>query len=72
MPARRLRASFDAATIQLDEPNQLPRNAQRPVTVLPSSWLAVERAEWAALSAKELAQAYDDHEPDDSEADTQS
>lgn len=72
MPAISLRAHFDGATIQLDEPYELPRDAQLLVIVLPSSLLDLEQAEWAALSVKGLAQAYGDNEPDYSVADIQS
>ena len=71
MPAISLRAHFDGTAIQLDEPYELPRDAQLLVTVLPPGPLDVERAEWAALSAEGLAWAFNDNEPDCSEAGVQ-
>ncbi len=71
MPVISLKAHFDGTTIRLDEPYKLPRDAQLIVTVLPSSALDIERAEWASLSAHGLAHAYGDDEPEYSTADIQ-
>ena len=72
MPAISLRAHFDGTAIQLDEPYDLPRDAQLLVTVIPPNPLEAERAEWAAMSAEGLARAYSDNEPEYSMADIQS
>jgi hypothetical protein len=72
MPAISLRAHFDGTAIQLDEPYELPRDAQLLVTVLSASPLDAARAEWAALSAEGLSLAYSDNEPEYSVADIQS
>ena len=44
MPAVSLNAHFDGQHIQLDEPFELPRNAQLLVTVLKPSLLDEQRA----------------------------
>jgi hypothetical protein len=67
MPTISLKAHFDGNSIQLDEPFELPRDAQLIITVLP---LSSDR-EWANLSAQGLARAYGDNEPEYSVADTQ-
>lgn len=61
-----LRAHFDGSTIQLDEPFELPVNAQLIVTVLPTD---SERADWDALSTAALNRAYGLDEPEYSDAD---
>ena len=71
MPVISLKAHFDGKTIQLDEPYELPRDVQLIVTVLSPSPLDTERAGWAALSARGLAYAYGDNEPEYSVADIQ-
>ena len=62
----RLRAHFDGTSIQLDEPFELPVNAQLIVTVLSSDG---DRADLAALSAAALNRAYGPNEPEYSDAD---
>ena len=71
-----LRAHYDGEHIVLDEPFDIPANAPLAVTVLaPDSsehgreW---ERASWAALSARSLARAYGDDEPEYTVADLRS
>ena len=67
MPAVTLKAHYDGKHIVLDEPANLPIDTPLAVTVLPAdtaSALAEERADWAALSARGLARAYSDHEPE--------
>ena len=65
MPAISLKAHFDGQHIQLDEPFELPPDAQLLVTVLnPSLAEEEERQTWLALSAQGLAAAYGDNEPD--------
>lgn len=68
-----LKAHYDGEHIVLDEPFEIPRNAPLTVTVLahPASELehTRERASWAALSARSLARAYGDDEPDYTVAD---
>ena len=71
MPVISLKAHFDGKTIQLDEPYELPPDAQLIVTVLPPAPVEAERAGWAALSACGLANAYGDSEPEYSVADLQ-
>jgi hypothetical protein len=63
MPAITLKAHFDGEQIRLDEPYELPRDAPLIVTVLSPS-LEEERAEWAKLSAANLARVYGDDEPE--------
>ena len=66
IPSVVLRAHYDGEHMVLDEPFVHPPNATLAVTLLspaapePDS----ERAEWAALSAKSLARAYGDDEPE--------
>ena len=69
MPVISLKAHFDGKLIQLDEPYELPRDAQLIVTVLSPAAVDDERAGWAALSTRGLANAYGNDEPDYSVAD---
>ncbi len=69
MPAVSLRAHFDGTTIRLDEPYELPRDAQLLVTVLSTNGSPDERAALASLAAEGLARAYGDNEPESSSAD---
>ncbi len=69
MPVISLKAHFDGKSIQLDEPYELPPDAQLIVTVLSPSPVDDERATWAAISARGLANAYGNDEPDYSELD---
>jgi len=53
----------------LDEPHQLPPDARLLVTVLPTDTFEEERADWLRLSARGLAAAYGDDEPEYTDAD---
>ena len=64
MPAISLKAHFDGQKIQLDEPFEIPPDAQLLVTVLKPPLAEEERQTWLALSARSLAAAYGDNEPD--------
>ena len=66
MPAVILKAHYDGEHIVLDEPFVLPPNAPLAVTVLDPATQEhdMERAQWAALSAQNLARAYGDDEPE--------
>ncbi len=63
-----LKAHFDGTNIQLDEPYELPRDAQLLVTVLTSSADA-NCNDWFELSHRSLERAYSDNEPEYGEAD---
>ena len=69
MPAVSIRAHFDGTTIRLDEPYELPLDAQLIVTVLSSAPGDEEYAAAVALSAAGLSRAYGDNEPEYSVAD---
>ena len=69
MPTISLKAHFDGRAIQLDEPYELPRDAQLIVTVLATSTSDNDRADWATLTARGLANAYGNDEPEYSVAD---
>ncbi len=69
MTAINLKAHFDGQSIQLDEPFELPLNAQLLITVLPSPNGGDEQAEWRELSRQALSRAYGPDEPDYSDAD---
>ena len=71
MPAISLKAHFDGQKIQLDEPFEIPPDAQLLVTVLKPSLAEEERQTWLALSARSLAAAYADNEPDYSDVEIQ-
>jgi len=69
-----LRAHFDGEHIVLDEPYEIPANAPLEVTVLPAEGSELERgcaerADWAAVNARNLARAYGDDEPEYTVAD---
>jgi hypothetical protein len=66
-----MKAHFDGAHFVLDQPFELPPNAPLAVTVLAPATPENdrERAEWAELSAQNLARAYGDNEPEYSLAD---
>lgn len=68
MPSIALRAHYDGKQILLDESYELPPNAQLMVTVLDLR-SEKERADWASLSARNLATAYGDNEPEYSASD---
>ena len=61
-----LGAHYDGNKIELDEPYPLPENARLVVIVLPQD---DERQDWLRLSAQQLARAYNDNEPEYTEAD---
>ena len=61
MTAAILKAHYDGEHIVLDEPFDLPANASLMITVIAPD---DERADWAALSAQNLARAYGDDEPE--------
>jgi len=67
MPTAILKAHYDGEHIVLDVPFELPANAPLMVTVLAPD---TDRSGWAALSAKGLARAYGDNEPEYTTADT--
>ena len=65
-----LKAHFDGQSIQLDEPFQLPANAQLLVTILsPVENSDEERASWNEFSQQGLARAYGADEPEYTVAD---
>ena len=68
MSAVTLKAHFDGTSIQLDEPYELPPNAELLVTVLAPATDA-EANDWLALSQRSLARAYVEQEPEYGEAD---
>jgi hypothetical protein len=69
MPNVSLKAHYDGTAIRLDEPFNLPEGAQLIVTVLEEEPASPERAGWLDLSARGLARAYGDFEPEYSSAD---
>jgi hypothetical protein len=69
MPAISLKAHFDGQSIQLDEPYELPRDAQLIVTVLSTTPSDADSADWTGLAAMGLTRAYGDNEPEYSSAD---
>lgn len=69
MPSVSLKAHYEGKTIHLDEPFDLPEGARLIVTVLEPTPEDVERAGWLDLSARGLARAYGDSEPEYSSAD---
>ena len=64
-----LKAHFDGKTICLDEPFDLPEGARLMITVLEPAPPESDRAGWIELSARGLARAYGDSEPEYSIAD---
>jgi len=69
MPNVSLKAHYDGTAIRLDEPFDLPEGAQLIVTVLEEGSFEKERAVWVDFSARGLARAYGDSEPEYSVAD---
>ncbi len=69
MPTVSLRAHYDGKTIHLDEPFELPEGARLIVTVLEPKQSDLERDSWFEISARGLARAYGDTEPEYSDAD---
>jgi len=68
MASRSLRAHYDGKAIHLDEPFDLPEGAQLIVMVLEPE-PGKDRTGWIDLSARGLARAYGDSEPEYSIAD---
>jgi hypothetical protein len=64
MPSISLKAHYDGTAIRLDEPFDLPEGAELIVTVLETAQRDKERSGWIDLSARGLARAYDDSEPE--------
>ena len=65
-----LKAHFDGQQIRLDEPFDLPKDAELLVTILPAdAGLDAERHWWNELSEQSLARCYGDDEPEYSLAD---
>ena len=62
MKAVTLRAHFDGEQIRLDEPFRLEPDTPLAVTVLPKEQAG--DSEWSLLSARGLAAAYGEDEPD--------
>jgi hypothetical protein len=69
MPAITLKAHFDGQSIKLDEPYSLLPDAQLLVTVLSPTVSDPDLAGWYEFSARGLARAYGENEPDYSSAD---
>lgn len=69
MPSVSLKAHYDGTSIRLDEPFDLPEGARLMVTVLEPAGPEDDRAGWIELSARSLARAYGDSEPEYSIAD---
>ena len=69
MPDISLRAHFNGQVIQLDEPYELPRDAQLLVIVLSPASSDSSMNGWAEQSAAGLSAAYGDSEPEYTEAD---
>jgi hypothetical protein len=69
MPTVSLRAHYDGKTIRLDEPFELSEGTRLIVTVLEPRQSGQERDTWSELSARGLARAYGDAEPEYSDAD---
>jgi hypothetical protein len=69
MPVVSLRAHYDGTAIRLDEPYDLPPDAQLLVTVLSPTTDADEKAAFAALAAEGLTRADGKKEPEYSSAD---
>ena len=69
MPSISLKAHYDGTAIRLDEPFELPEGAQLMVTVLDPVRPENDQAGWIDLSARSLARAYGDSEPEYSIAD---
>jgi len=69
MPSISLKAHYDGTAIRLDEPFDLPEGAELIVPVLEAAQPVKEGAGWIDLSARGLARAYGDSEPEYSVAD---
>lgn len=65
-----LKAHFDGQQIRLDEPFDLPKDAELLVTILPAdAALDAERQLWYELGQQNLARCYGNDEPEYSVAD---
>ena len=71
MPVSALKAHYDGQHILLDDPFDLPVNAQLLITVLPSE-RASDLESWLTIASESLARAYGDEEPEYSTADVKS
>ena len=70
MPTVTLKAHYDGERIVLDEPFDLPPDSPLMVTVLTAGADGQsDHPQWTALSARHLARAYSDSEPDYTQAD---
>ncbi len=63
MPSITLKARYDGRSILLDEPFELPPNAQLLVTVVAPA-PGADREQWASPGGEVLARAYGDNEPE--------
>ena len=61
-----LKAHFDGKHIVLDEPFELPPNAELAVTVVSP---AIDREDWSQMAAESLSRAYGDAEAEYTVAD---
>lgn len=71
MPVSALKAHYDGQHILLDDPFDLPVNAQLLITVLPSERES-DLESWLTIASESLARAYGDEEPEYSSADVKS
>lgn len=69
MPAISLKAHYDGQAIRLDEPYDLPQDAQLLVTVLSTAADDGRPTGWPEFSAAGLSRAYGEQEPEYSAAD---
>lgn len=58
-----LKFHYDGRSISLDEPYELPPNAQTLVTVVAPA-LGVDRKQWTSLGDEGIARACGDNEPE--------
>ena len=63
MPSITLKSHYDGRSLLLDEPYELPTNAQTLVTVVTPA-PGVERKQWTSLGGEGIARAYGDNEPE--------
>ncbi|PYI86383.1 MAG: hypothetical protein DME26_09115 [Verrucomicrobia bacterium] len=68
MNAVTLRAHLDGKQICLDEPFEIPPDAKLFVTVVPATDDTSDLRDWYEFGKRSLARAYDDDEPDYSNA----
>jgi hypothetical protein len=68
-----LKAHFDGQQIRLDEPFDLPKDAELLVTIVPTdTTVDAERRSWYELCKQSLGRCYGDDEPEYSLADCKS